>query len=138
MKSLKLELKDLRIIDIPEFKDSRGALSVIENDVLPFKMKRVFYLYDVPKGSFRGRHAHIEHLTFMVAINGSFEVDLTDKKGKQIKIKLDKPNKGLFVPNMIWHELNNFSDGAVCLVIASDIHDENDYIVDFDSFKNFK
>lgn len=132
-----MELNDL-IINIPEFKDSRGVLSVVENDMLPFKMKRLFYLYGVPKDSFRGGHAHIEHLTFMVAINGSFDVNLTDKKGKQVKVKLDSPNKGLFVPNLIWHELNNFSKGAVCLVIASDKHDEKDYLRDFDSFKKFK
>lgn len=124
----------MKIIDIPEYKDSRGSLSFIENDVLPFKIKRVFYLYNVPNGAFRGRHAHIEHLTFLVALNGSFEASLIDTQGKRVKIKLDEPNKGLFVPNMIWHELNNFSNGAVCLVIASDIHKEEDYIRDFDVF----
>jgi len=129
-----LDISEVKIIDIPEYKDSRGSLSFIENDVLPFKIKRVFYLYNVPNGAFRGRHAHIEHLTFLVALNGSFEASLIDTQGKRVKIKLDEPNKGLFVPNMIWHELNNFSNGAVCLVIASDIHKEEDYIRDFDVF----
>ena len=127
-------ISSVKLIDIPEYKDSRGGLSFIENDVLPFKMKRVFYLYDVPKDSFRGRHAHIEHLTFLVALNGSFEVTLIDTDLNKLIIKLDNPNKGLFIPNMVWHELNNFSKGAVCLVIASDVHKEDDYIREFKEF----
>lgn len=129
-----MDISEVKIINIPEYEDSRGGLSFIENDILPFKMKRVFYLYNVPKDSFRGRHAHIEHLTFLVALNGSFDVTLTDAEGKKVKIKLDVPNKGLFIPNMIWHELNNFSKGAVCLVIASDVHKEEDYIREIKNF----
>ena len=134
MKSIILGIKSVKLIDIPEYKDSRGALSFIEKDVLPFKMKRIFYLYDVPKDSFRGRHAHIEHLTFLVALNGSFEVTLIDAELNKLKIKLDRPNKGLYIPNMVWHELNNFSNGAVCLVSASDVHKEDDYIREFNEF----
>lgn len=124
----------MEIIDIPEHRDYRGGLSIIENEILPFEMKRVFYLYDVPEGSFRGRHAHIEHYTFLVAINGSFDVILIDVEGNQEIIKLDEPNKGLLIPNMVWHELKNFTFGAVCLVIASEAHKEEDYIRDFDEF----
>lgn len=129
-----MNISKVEIIDIPEYRDYRGGLSVIENDILPFKMKRVFYLFDVPKDCFRGKHAHIKHYTFLIAINGSFEVTVIDVKGDRKVYYLDKPNKGLLVPNMIWHELNNFSEGAVCLVIASDVHEEEDYIRDFNDF----
>lgn len=129
-----MNLNKSEIIDIPEYKDYRGALSIIENEILPFKIKRVFYLYDIPEGSFRGRHAHIEHYTFLIAINGSFDVTLIDVDGNIEIVKLDKPNIGLLIPNMVWHELNNFTNGSVCLVIASDVHKEEDYIRDFDEF----
>lgn len=129
-------IDSVKIIDIPEYRDHRGGLSIIENKLIPFKIKRVFYLYDVPEGSFRGKHAHIEHYTCLVAIRGSFDVTLIDTKGKQDMIQLNKPNKALLLPNMVWHELNNFSQGAVCLVLASDIHKEEDYIRDFDEFLN--
>ena len=117
-----MSLNKVKIIDIPEHRDNRGGLSIIENEILPFKMKRVFYLYDVPEDSFRGKHAHIEHYTFLVAINGSFDVTLIDVNGTKEVVKLNRPNKGLLIPNMVWHELNNFTIGAVCLVIASDEH----------------
>lgn len=133
-----MNINKVEIIDIPEYKDYRGGLSIIENEILPFKMKRVFYLYDVPKGSFRGKHAHIEHYTFLVAINGSFDVTLIDVEGNTEIVRLDKPSNGLLIPNMIWHELNNFTTGAVCLVIASDVHKEEDYIRDFEEFLKCK
>jgi len=127
-------LSKVKIIDIPDFNDFRGGMSVIEKDVIPFEIKRVFYIYNVTKDCSRGGHAHIEHLTFLVALNGSFDVTLIDNEEKKIEIKLDKPNKGLLVPNMVWHELNNFSNESVCLVLASDIHKEEDYIRDFSKF----
>ncbi len=129
-----MEINRVEIISIPEHKDFRGGLSIIENGILPFEMKRVFYLYDVPRDSFRGKHAHIEHYTFLVAINGSFDVTLIDIEGNTEIINLNKPSEGLLIPNMVWHELNNFTNGAVCLVIASDIHKEEDYVRDFEEF----
>lgn len=132
-----MSLNNIKIIDIPEFTDHRGGLSFVENRILPFKMKRIFYIYNVPKGCFRGRHAHIEHFTFLVAINGSFKVSLINTKGEEKIIILDKPNMGLLIPNMIWHELTSFSKGAVCLVIASDVHKEEDYIRNFNDFLNY-
>ena len=129
-----MSIDEVQIVNIPEFRDSRGGLSFIEKDVLPFDIKRVFYLYDVPTDEFRGRHAHIEHYTFLVALNGSFKVTLTDVNKNKEVVKLDSPNRGLLIPNMVWHELNNFSKGSVCLVLASDVHKEEDYIRDFDSF----
>ncbi len=132
-----MKIHNVELIAIPEHTDNRGGLSIIENDILPFKMKRVFYLYDVPQGSFRGKHAHIEHFTFLVAINGSFDVTLIDTNGNQEVVTLNRPNKGLLIPNMVWHELNNFTSGAVCLVLASDVHKEEDYIRDFDEFLKY-
>ncbi|WP_338356706.1 FdtA/QdtA family cupin domain-containing protein [Yeosuana marina] len=126
------------IIDIPIIidKKGRGNLSVIEKDCIPFDIKRVYYLYDVPSNSYRGGHAHKEQFEFLVALSGSFEVVLDDGL-KTTTIMLNKPNKGLLVPTKIWRELENFSSGAVCLVLASDVFDEDDYIRDYNLFKLF-
>jgi dTDP-4-dehydrorhamnose 3,5-epimerase-like enzyme len=97
-------------------------------------MKRVYYLYDVPSDAYRGGHAHIEQLEFLVALSGSFEVILDDGTSKK-SITLNKPNKGLLIPTGMWRELENFSSGAVCLVIASGEFDESDYIREYDQFK---
>lgn len=125
---------DIKIIEIPKIHDVRGNLAVIESDCIPFKMKRVYYLYDVPSDAYRGGHSHIEQLEFLVALSGSFEVILDDGKTKN-SITLNKPNKGLLIPTGIWRELENFSSGAVCLVIASGEFDESDYIRDYNQFK---
>ncbi len=123
-----MNIKSVRIIDIPKIKDTRGNLSVIEKDILPFILKRVYYLYDVPSGAYRGGHAHKEQQEFLVALSGSFNVLLQDANGNKTNITLNKPNEGLLIPNMIWRELENFSSGAVCLVLASDVYTEKDYI----------
>ena len=128
---------DIRLIEIPKICDSRGNLSVIEGDTIPFVSKRVYYLYDVPSGGERGGHAHKEQLELLIAVSGSFDVVLND--GSSIKkIALNKPNIGLLIPIGIWRELENFSSGSVCLVLASDQFDEEDYIRDYDIFKSFK
>ncbi|WP_299224826.1 FdtA/QdtA family cupin domain-containing protein [uncultured Psychroserpens sp.] len=129
--------KDIKIITLGKIKDERGTLSVIEKDVLPFTMKRVYYLYDVPSDAYRGGHAHIEQLEFLVALSGSFEVVLDDGNSKK-SIVLNKPNKGLLIPKGIWRELENFSAGSVCLVIASGEFSESDYIRDYTEFKSSK
>ena len=123
-----------KIIDIPKIEDRRGNLSVIEKEVIPFDIKRVYYLYDVPSDAYRGGHAHKEQYEFLIALSGSFEVVLDDGFEKQ-KVMLNKPNKGLLIPTMIWRELENFSSGVVCLVLASDVFDEADYIRDYEQFK---
>jgi len=128
---------DFRLIEIPKIHDVRGNLSVIEGDVIPFLSKRVYYLYDVPSGSERGGHSHIEQQEFLVALSGSFDVILKDGKETK-KVTLNKPNLGLFIGTGIWRELQNFSSGSVCLVLASDVFDEADYIRDFDEFQLFK
>lgn len=124
----------LELIDIPKIEDRRGNLSVIEKEIIPFEIKRVYYLYDVPSGSYRGGHAHKEQLEFLIALSGSFEVVLDDGIEKR-RIMLNKPNKGLLIPTMMWRELENFSSSSVCLVLASDTFDEADYIRDYDEFK---
>lgn len=124
----------IKLIDIPKIKDTRGNLAVIEKDSIPFAIKRVYYLYDVPSDAYRGGHAHKEQQEFLIALSGSFEVVLTNGNSKQ-KVMLNKPDKGLLIPTGIWRELENFSSGAVCLVLASDEFDEADYIRDYDDFK---
>lgn len=130
-------IQDIKLISIPKIEDRRGNLSIIEKDCIPFAIKRVYYLYDVPSGAFRGGHAHKEQLELLIALSGSFEVVLKDGKNEQ-KVMLNKPDQGLLIPTGIWRELENFSSGAVCLVLASDEFDESDYIRNFKTFKSTK
>lgn len=129
------KLDVVKIMDIPKIADPRGNLAVIEKDCIPYAVKRVYYLYDVPSDAFRGGHSHIEQQEFLIALSGSFEVVLDDGENKK-RIMLNKPNKGLLIPTGIWRELDNFSSGAVCLVLASGEFDEDDYIRDYEDFKS--
>jgi len=128
---------DLQFISLPKIEDHRGNLSVIEKNIIPFSIKRVYYLYDVPSGAERGGHAHKNTQEFLIALSGSFDVIVQDRKEEKT-ITLNKPNQGLLIETGIWRELKNFSSGAVCLVIASDVFDEDDYIRDFNTFLSFK
>jgi dTDP-4-dehydrorhamnose 3,5-epimerase-like enzyme len=128
-------LKDTSLIEIPKVHDERGSLAVIEKDVIPFNIKRVYYLYDVPSDSYRGGHAHLEQQSVIIALSGSFEVILDDGESRK-RIMLNKPTQGLFIPTNIWREIDNFSSGAVCLVLASTEYNENEYLRDYDDFKN--
>lgn len=130
-------VEDIKIIDIPKIEDRRGNLSVIENNVIPFNIKRVYYLYDVPSDAYRGGHAHKNLQQFLIALSGSFDVHLKDGKTEKT-ITLNKPNKGLLIVPGIWREIDNFSSGSVCLVLASKEFDETDYIRDYKSFELFK
>ncbi|PNQ73728.1 hypothetical protein C1T31_05175 [Hanstruepera neustonica] len=130
-------LKEVRIIEIPKIEDVRGNLAVIEKNVIPFEIKRVYYLYDVPSNAYRGGHAHIQQQEFLIALSGSFDVVLNDGE-ERTKVTLNKPNKGLLIPTGIWRELENFSSGSVCLVLASDIFEEEDYIRDYKKFLAYK
>ncbi|SEM18775.1 WxcM-like, C-terminal [Aquimarina amphilecti] len=130
-------IEDCEIIEVPKIKDPRGTIAVVEKDVIPFETKRVYYLYDVPSDASRGGHAHKKLYQFLIALSGSFDVILQDGK-EQKKITLNKPNKGLLIKPGIWRELENFSSGSVCLVLASEVYKEEDYIRNFEEFKLFK
>lgn len=126
-------LRDIQLLQIPVVEDRRGNLAFIQEDIVPFEFKRVYYLFDVPSNSFRGGHSHINQSAVLIALSGSFEVILNDGTEEK-SFLLNKPNIGLYIPTGIWRELDNFSSGAVCLVLASDVYDEEDYIRDFDQF----
>lgn len=126
-------IHDAICIEITKVHDTRGNLSVIEGNAIPFEMKRVYYLYDIPSGGRRGGHSHKEQQEFLVALSGSFNVVLNDGAAKKT-VTLNKPNQGLLIPNGIWRELENFSSGAVCLVFASEVFVEEDYIRDYKDF----
>ena len=132
-------IDNVEIISIPKIIDEkgRGKLSVIEKSTIPFEIKRVYYLYDVPSDAFRGGHAHKNLIQFMIALSGSFEVKIDDGSNNK-KVMLNKPNKGLLIPSGIWREMDNFSAGAVCLVLASEFFDESDYFRDYNSFLDYK
>ena len=133
---MKASINDLKILDIPKIKDPRGNLAVIEKDVIPFQIQRVYYLFDVPSGSKRGGHAHKTLSQFLIALSGSFDVILRD--GADVnRITLNNPSKGLLITPGIWRELENFSSGAVCLVVASDVYREEDYIEDYQTYKEY-
>lgn len=127
---------NIEIIHIPKVNDVRGNIAVIENDVVPFEIKRVYYLFDVPSTARRGGHAHKEQLELLIPLSGSFDVVLNDGKEKQT-ITLNKPNKGLLIKTNIWRELENFSSGSVCLVISSGEFFEDDYIRNLDTFISY-
>lgn len=127
---------DIQLISLPKIEDRRGNLSVIEGDTIPFDIKRVYYVYDIPSGVERGGHAHKNLHQFLVALSGSFDVILNNGKQKST-VTLNKPNVGLLIKSGIWRELKNFSSGAVCLVVASDVYIEEDYIRNLKEFKRF-
>lgn len=130
-------LKEIQLLKLPVIEDQRGNLAFIQEDVLPFEFKRVYYLFDVPSNAYRGGHSHIAQQETLIALSGSFEVVLQDGLDRKSFI-LNKPNLGLLIPTGIWRELQNFSSGAVCLVLASDVFKEEDYIRDFDAFLESK
>ena len=130
-------LEEITLTNIPTITDARGNLAVIEKECLPYSIKRVYYLFDVPSDSYRGGHAHKEQLEFLIALSGSFNVTL-DNGSQKKSFLLNKPNKGLLLPPGIWRELEDFSSGAVCLVLSSGEFDESDYIRDYKDFRNLK
>lgn len=130
---------DCNIIELDKHhSDRKGNLSVVENAItVPFDVKRVYYLYDVPGGESRGGHAHKDLYQLIVAASGSFSVTLDDGNIKRTFL-LNRPNYGLLVVPGIWRTLNDFSSGAVCMVLASEKYDESDYIRDYDEFVSYK
>jgi hypothetical protein len=126
----------IRLINIPKILDDRGNLSVIEEEShIPFIIRRVYWIYDVPGGEFRGSHAFKNTEELIVALSGSFDVILHNGIEEK-KFSLNRSYYGLFVPRMIWRKLNNFSTNSLALILASTTYDENDYIRDFDQFLN--
>jgi len=125
---------DCKLIDLPKITARQGNITPVEgNKDIPFDIERVYYLYDVPGGAKRGGHAHKELQQLIVSVMGAFDVILDDGQQKRT-VRLDRAYYGLYVPRMIWRELENFSSGGICLVLASMPYDENDYIRDYDSF----
>lgn len=120
-------LNDCKLIELEKITDGRGALSFIESERhIPFNIKRIYYLYDIPFKSVRGAHAHKELKQLIIAISGKFTVELDDGVAKK-KFTLSRKNEGLYIPPMIWRDISDFSDDAVCLVLASEYYTENDY-----------
>ena len=123
-----------RLFDLPKISDPRGNLTFLEtNRHVPFEIKRIYYLYDVPSGESRGGHAHRKAEEFIIAASGSFDVVLNDGSSEE-RFCLNRPYIGLYTANMVWRELDSFSSGSVCLVAASEFYEEDDYIRDFDEF----
>lgn len=130
-----MSVNDCNIIDLPKIEDHRGNLTFIEQSKhVPFDIKRVYYLYDVPGGGVRGGHAHKDLHQFIIAASGSFDVVLKDGVD-DARHHLNRSFYGLYVPPMTWRELDNFSSGSVCLVLASEIYDEEDYIRDYSIYQ---
>ena len=128
---------DCSVVELPRIKNRRGNITPVENgEHIPFEIKRIFYLYDVPGGEDRGAHAHKECHQFLVAASGSFEVQLDDGKVKKT-VMLNQPYKGLHIPPGIWASEVNFSSGAVCLVLASHKYDESDYLRNYENYLKF-
>jgi hypothetical protein len=129
-----MTIEQCKLVQLPKIEDARGNLSVIEsNKQIPFDIQRVYYLYDVPGGSERGGHAHKKLHQLIVAIGGSFDVNIDDGHNKKT-YHLNRSHKGLYICPMIWRVINNFSSGSLCLVMASEIYDEADYIRNYTEF----
>lgn len=133
-----MTLNDVKIIQLPKFLDERGNLSFVEqNNHIPFGIKRTYWIYDVPGGESRGAHAHRELEQLIVAVSGSFRVTLDDRKVKKSFI-LNRPNQGLYVKSGIWRDLDDFSSGSVCMLLASEVYKKEDYIRDYGEFLEFR
>ncbi len=123
-------------ITIPKIEDYRGNIAVLEKDTLPFEMKRVYYLFDVPSTAKRGGHAHKAQLELLIPLSGSFDVVIKNGATEQT-VTLNKPDKGLLIKANTWRELENFSSGSVCLVISSGEFLESDYIRDYEDYLSY-
>lgn len=129
-----MSVHDCKIIELPRINEPRGNLTFIEGSRhIPFDIKRVYYLYDVPGGAARAAHGHKALHQVMIAMSGSFDITLDDGHEKKL-FHLNRSYQGLYIPPMLWRDLDNFSSGAVCMVLASDVYDESDYYRDYQQF----
>jgi dTDP-4-dehydrorhamnose 3,5-epimerase-like enzyme len=128
-------LSNVKIINLPKIEDPRGNLTFVEeNNHIPFDIKRVYWIYDVPGGEVRGGHAYKKNKEFIIALSGSFDVIIKDGD-KRKKFSLNRSYYGLYVPEMLWRSMENFSTNALCLILASEKYNEKDYIRNWDEFK---
>lgn len=133
-----ISIYDCSIIELPKHKNRAGNITVVNNnDNIPFEVKRIFYIYDIPGGEDRGAHAHKECHQFLIAVSGSFEIEMNDGINKRT-VTLNRPYYGLHIPPGIWAAEKGFSSGSVCLVLASHTYDEKDYIRDYQDFLEYK
>lgn len=136
--SKKSTVYDCTIITLNKHEHEKGNITVVENNKdVPFEVERIYYLYDIPGGESRGAHAHYNLEQLLVAASGSFDVTLDDG-GVKRTFTLNRPYQGLYIKSGLWRELNNFSSGSVCMVLASEKYDEADYIRSYDEFIKYK
>ena len=129
---------DCSIIHFPKINNRAGNITSVQNRIeIPFETKRIYYLYDVPGGESRGAHAHKSLEQIIIAASGSFDVTIDDGRNKKT-VQLNRPYFGLHINPFIWRDLSNFSSGAICLVLASELYDANDYIRDYSQFNELK
>ena len=127
-------IKDSHMISLPRMTDPRGNLTFVEGGKhIPFDIKRVYYLYDIPSGASRAAHGHKKLQQVIIAMSGSFDITLDDGREKK-RFPMNRSDYGLYVPPMMWRDLDNFSSNAVCLVLASELYDEADYYRDYNAF----
>ena len=136
--SFKMSIDDCKIVSLPKFLDARGNLSFVQNTThIPFSIKRVYWVYDVPGGECRGGHAYIQNEEFIIALSGSMDVVVDDGRRKKT-YSLNRSYFGLYIPKGLWREMNNFSTNAVALELASVEYDPSDYVRDYDDFLKLK
>jgi len=129
-----MSLRDCKIVSLPKISDPRGNLTFIEGGIhIPFDIRRVYYLYDVPEGAERGAHGHRNLQQLIVAMSGSFDVVLDDGMERKT-FHMNRASYGLYISPMMWRDITNVSSGAVCMVLASELYDEQDYFRDYSQF----
>lgn len=137
-KKVIMDIENVRIIELPKFLDERGNLSFVQNNThIPFEIKRTYWLYDVPGGESRGGHAYKETEEFVIALSGSFDV-IVDNGKEKLTFHLNRSYYGLYIPNGMWREINNFSTNSLALEFASTQYNSKDYIRDYDKFIKLK
>lgn len=133
-----MSIEKVKIINLPKISDTRGNLSFFESGIhIPFEIKRTYWIYDVPGGEVRGSHAFKKSQEFIIALSGSFDVVLNEGEIER-KFSLNRSYYGLYVPNILWRRLENFSTNSLALIVSSTCYNKSDYIRDFEEFKNLK